>query len=106
MNKYRKLAQNQIVTSNHELKERFNEKQLESWNNCLASIDQKNSVINFLIKMNEEFLSDGSEVTNALLQENMFLKTENATLRKIIAASEKFGNKENSNNITMIQKDD
>ncbi|CAG9802345.1 unnamed protein product [Chironomus riparius] len=97
MNKYRKLAQNQLQTSNNELKEKLTE-QIDNCNKCRALIDQKCSIINTLVKMMDEFLLEGNQVTNKLLIENMSLKTENVTLRKIVAAAEKYGIKEENNN--------
>ena len=97
MNKYRQLAQDKLSTTCDELRQQFSD-QLKICNSCRSTIDQKSSVINTLVKMMNEFLMDGSEVTNALLEENLFLKTENATLRKIVAITEKFGIKEDNNN--------
>lgn len=97
MNKYRQLAQNQITASSHELKTQLNE-QLESCDKCRCSINQQSSVIDALVKMMDEFLSDGNELTNVLVEENMFLKTENAALRKIVAAANQFGIQEDHNN--------
>ncbi|XP_070506680.1 tropomyosin alpha-1 chain-like [Chironomus tepperi] len=97
MNKYRKLAQNQLSSSCQVLKDQIKE-QFKSCNACRSTIEQKSSIINKLIEMMDEFLLDGNEVTNILVEENMFLKTENATLRKIVSAIERYGIREDNNN--------
>jgi hypothetical protein len=97
MNKYRQLAQNQIAASCHELNTELNKK-LDNCNSGQCSIYQQSTVIEPLVKMMDEFITDGNELTTALIEENMFLKTENATLRKIVAAANRFGLKEDNNN--------
>ena len=106
MSKYRTVANNQITSSCNELKVQLN-RNFESCYKCSSSINQINqqgAVINALVKMMDEFLLDGNDVTNKLLEENTFLKAENETLRKIVAASQKFGIKEDNNNNNIIDE--
>ena len=51
---------------------------------CTEAVEKQGRVINELIQMMSEYLKDGEELTNGLLEETTKLRTENEILRKMM----------------------
>lgn len=84
MQKYRNNTQKRI----DETKLEFNKVKETCFNcRCGDKIQAQAYQIDKLVNMMNELMNDGSNAFNQILEENVKLKTENASLRQILSAS-------------------